>query len=57
MVWNLVKKKWFIGKWSDVRNIFYIFEIGSNDNVLCIVYGDNILYNDIFCDIVIILKD
>lgn len=47
-VWNLVKKKWFIAKWSDVINIFYTSETGSNDNVLRTVHGDNILHNDIF---------
>lgn len=47
-VWNLVKKKWFIAKWSDVRNMFYTSETGSNDNVLRTVHGDNILHNDIF---------
>lgn len=56
-VWNLVKKKWFIAKWSDVRNMFYTSETGSNDNVLRTVHGDNILHNDIFCDIVITLND
>lgn len=52
-VWNLVKKKCCIAKWSDVRNMFYSSETGSNDNVLRTVHGDNILHNDIFlqyCD-------
>lgn len=36
---------------------FYTSETGSNDNVLRTVHGDNILHNDILCDIVITLND
>lgn len=46
-VWNLVKKKWFIAKWIDVRNIFIHLKLEVTITY-CVLYMEIISYIMIF---------